>query len=96
MNNSYNHTVKVNIKGINWDLDDEIEDNPDINYNEIGLPKNIDGYIVVKSSIYDPYEKWTEDNGTTGFDFLMNDILEELSNEFGFCIDSIEEIEIIE
>lgn len=100
--------VKVNLKGIDWDIDgceDYEQDCEKDSYwvehkeewcKEAGLPTNIDNFIVGKSDDYDPYEKWTEDNRQTGWEMLEEDLAEELSTEYGFCINGVDEVEIVE
>ena len=100
--------VKVNLKGIDWDLDecDEYEEDCENNSywiehkdewcKEAGLPINIDDFVVYKSDDYDPYEKWTDDDCQTGWEMLEEDLLEQLSDEYGFCINDIDEVEIVE
>lgn len=94
MNNVYfpkMQYVNVKVKGIDWDtLDDDGEP---ISCPE--LPLDIDSYEVELDEDVDVYEKWCEDGGQTGFDILCENLVDQLSCEYGFCINGIDEIEVL-
>ena len=94
MNNVYfpkMQYVNVKVKGIEWDLDGE--DGEPLALSE--LPIDIDSYEVELDENVDVYEKWREDGGMTGFDILCENLVEQLSCEYGFCINGIDEIEVL-
>lgn len=102
-----NDTVIVNLKGIDWDLYECFEyeeacreDSYWIEHKaewckEAGFPSEINGFVVGKSEDYDPNEEETEEDRQTGWEMFEEDLQEELSNEYGFCINGVESIEII-
>lgn len=84
--------VKVCIRGIEWDVDYETEDDYEA---AMSLPCNIDEYLVEKSDIYDHTEMWNNGDRITGWEMLMNDLVEQLADEFGWCISDIDNVELI-
>lgn len=83
--------VNVKVKGIEWDATDEdgeIIPLPD-------LPTDIDSYEVELDEGVDVHERWREDGGMTGFDELCEMLVDQLSNDYGFCINGIDEIEVL-
>lgn len=83
--------VKVNLKGIVWDIEaDDIE-----NAELPALPTELTEYEVYKTGEYDHNEKWNEEDNGYGLDLFMEDLVEQLSEEYGWCVDYIEEVEII-
>lgn len=79
--------IKVNVSGIKWDLDDVDE--------ECDLPESIDDFEVEIDFNVDPYETWREDGGETGYDIMTEALVEQLSNEYGFCIEGIDNVKIL-
>lgn len=79
--------VKVNASDIIWDCDED--------YFDLGLPPNVQDYEVEVDEDVDPFEQWREDGGQTGFDILCEALTDQLSDEYGFCIMSIENVEVI-
>ena len=84
--------VKVHIRGIEWDADYELEDEYEA---AMSLPRDIDEYIVEESDIYDHTEMWNGGDRITGWEMLMNDLVEQLTDEFGWCISGIDDVELI-
>ena len=83
--------VNVKVKGIEWDATDEdgeVIPLPD-------LPIDIDSYEVELDDGVDVHERWREDGGMTGFDELCEMLVDQLSCEYGFCINGIDEIEVL-
>jgi hypothetical protein len=89
MNDLEYKTYTVKVSGINWDLYDE---NIDAMAEAEDLPFN--GIFEIESSV-DPYEKWNEEGFTTGYELFCDDVVEALTEEYGFCIDSIDDIEVL-
>lgn len=89
-----NTIVKVNLKDIVWDVED-FEDDDIENVELPDLPTELTEYEVYKTSDYDHYEKWNEEDNGYGFDLFMEDLVEQLSDEYGWCINYIGEVEII-
>lgn len=89
MNDIFNLNIKkwvcVNAKNIIWDLDGYDAD----------LPDNIYDIEVEIDFDVDPYERWCEGGGETGFDILYGTLVDQLSDEYGFCVISVENVEII-
>lgn len=83
--------VNVKVKGIEWDATDE--DGESIPLPD--LPIDIDSYEVELDEDVDVHERWREDYGMTGFDILCEQLVEQLSCDYGFCINGIDEVEII-
>ena len=79
--------IKVNVSGIKWDLDDIDE--------ECDLPESVEDFEVEIDSDVDPYEMWREDGGKTGYNIMTEALVEQLSNDYGFCIEDIDNVEII-
>lgn len=90
MNNLEYKTYTVKVSGINWDLYDEVMD---AMVEAEDLPFN--GIFEVESCV-DPYEKWNEEGFTTGYELFCDDVVEALTEEYGFCIDSIDDIEVLD
>lgn len=78
--------VRVNAKDIIWDLDD---------CDDIELPDSVYDIEVEVDEDVDPFEQWREDGGQTGFDILCESLTDCLSDEYGFCIIDIEDVEVI-
>lgn len=78
--------VKVNAKNIIWDLDD---------YEDADLPNNVYDIDVEIDEDIDPLEQWREDGGQTGYEVLCEALVDQLSDEYGFCIIGIEDVEIV-
>ena len=89
MNNLVYKTYTVKVSGINWDLYDEVMD---ALVEAEDLPFN--GIFEIESS-EDPYEKWNEEGFITGYELFCDDVVEALTEEYGFCIDSIDDIEVL-
>lgn len=76
--------VNVKVKGIEWDATDEdgeIIPLPD-------LPIDIDSYEV-------ELDEDVDINNKEGFDTLCENLVDQLSCEYGFCVNAIDEIEIL-
>lgn len=89
MNDLVYKTYTVKVSGINWDLYDE---ESDALMEAEELPHN--GIFEIESCV-DPYEKWNEEGFTTGYELFCDDVVEALTKEYGFCIDSIDDIEVL-
>ena len=83
--------VKVNASDIIWDCDEDYEET----CLDCGLPSNIQEYEVEVDEDVDPFEQWREDGGQTGYEVLCEALIDQLSDEYGFCIVSIEDVEVI-
>lgn len=83
--------VNVKVNGIEWDTTND--DGEPISVPD--LPVDIDSYEVELDKDVDVYEKWREDGGFTGFDILCEMLTDQLSCEYGFCINGIDEIEVL-
>lgn len=83
--------VNVKVIGIDWDATDD--NGEPVSCPE--LPLNIDSYEVELDEDVDVLEFWREDGGMTGFDILCENLVEQLSNEYDFCINAIDEIEVL-
>lgn len=79
---------KISVSGITWDIDEDYDDT----CGDWGLPEN--GVFEVESS-NDPYEKWTEEGTISGYELFCEDVVDALTEEYGFCIESIDDIEVI-
>lgn len=78
--------VAVKLSGINWVIDE----------NDPGqLPSDIDYYVVTKSLPYDHTEKWVEGDSISGFEQLCDDIIDELTDTYGHCINGIDVVELV-
>lgn len=86
--------VKVNLKGIVWD-DADIEMDAADNVELPALPTELTEYEVYKTGEYDHYEKWNEEDNGYGLDLFMEDLVEQLSEEYGWTLNYIDEVEII-
>jgi hypothetical protein len=82
-------TVFVNVKGIDWDLEDED------GVVDVSLPINVDELLVEIDEDIDPYEKYTEDGSMCGFEVLCEAVVEELSTQYGFCLYGIDEVVVL-
>lgn len=78
--------VKVNAKDIIWDIDD---------YEDADLPNNVYDIDVEVDEDVDPFEQWREDGEQTGYEVLCEALTDQLSDEYGFCIIGIEDVEIV-
>lgn len=83
--------VNVKVKGIEWDTTDD--DGEPISCPD--LPTDIDSYEVELGEDVDVHERWREDGGMTGFDELCEMLVDQLSSEYGFCINGIDEVEVL-
>ena len=83
--------VNVKVKGIEWDATDE--DGETIPLPD--LPTDIDCFEVELDEGVDVHERWREDGGMTGFDELCEMLVDQLSCEYGFCINLIDGIEVL-
>ena len=89
MNSLEYKTYTVKVSGINWDLYNE---ETDALVEAEDLPTN--GIFEI-GSCNDPYEKWNEEGFITGYELFCGDVVEALTEEYGFCIDSIDDIEVL-
>lgn len=89
MNSTTYKTYTVKVSGINWDLYDE---ESDALVEAEDLPSN--GIFEVET-VWDPYERWNEEGFTTGYELFCDDVVDALTEEYGFCIDSIDDIEVL-
>ena len=89
MNGMIYKTYTIKVSGINWDLYDE---ESDALAEAEELPSN--GIFEIESCV-DPYERWNEGGFTTGYELFCDEIVEALTKEYGFCIDSIDDIEVL-
>lgn len=83
--------VNVRVSGIEWDTTDD-NDEP---ISCLGLPLDIDSFEVELDEDVDVHERWREDGCLTGFDILCEDLVEQLSDEYGFTINAIDDIEVL-
>lgn len=83
--------VKVNVSDIIWDCDEDYEET----CLDWGLPPNVQDYEVEVDEDVDPFEQWREDGGQTGYEALCEALTDQLSDEYGFCIISIDNVEVI-
>jgi hypothetical protein len=91
MNSTAYKTYTIKVSGINWDLYDE---ESDALLEAEDLPSN--GIFEIEVETYiDPYEKWNEEGFATGYELFCNEVVEALTEEYGFCIDSIDDIEVL-
>ena len=81
-------TYTISVSGINWDIDEDYDDT----CGDWGLPNN--GIFEVESS-HDPYEKWNEEGTISGYELFCEEVVDALTEEYGFCIESIDDIEVI-
>ena len=89
MNSTAYKTYTIKVSGINWDLYDE---ESDALVEAEDLPSN--GIFEVET-VWDPYERWNEEGFTTGYVLFCDDVVDALTKEYGFCIDSIDDIEVL-
>lgn len=82
-------TIFVKVSGIDWDLSDEEE------IVDAELPTDIDELLVEVDESVDPYEKYTTGGFMSGFEVLAEAVVEELSTIYGFCLNGIDDIEIL-
>lgn len=91
MDDKINRSIKVNVKDIIWDTADyeEYDDDGNIlNEEEWNLPREIKGMEI---TLYDadpdtPLDELSEDRQAE----IEETILDGLSDEYGFCIDSMD------
>ncbi|MBR4890833.1 MAG: hypothetical protein IKU15_06060 [Clostridia bacterium] len=83
-------TYKVKATGIDWDLYDE---ETDALLEAEDLPVN---EILEVETCIDPYERWNEEGFTTGYEMLCDDVVDTLTEKYGFLINGIDDIEVIE
>ena len=79
---------KVKLTGIGWDIESESELGG-VDYSGIELPENIDEFIVESDA--NPYVK----NHWKGWDLFGEHIVDELAEQYGFCVCYLEDIEIL-
>lgn len=89
MNSTAYKTYTIKVSGINWDLYDE---ESDALLEAEDLPSN--GIFEVET-VWDPYERWNEEGFTTGYELFCDDVVDALTEEYGFCINSIDDIEVL-
>lgn len=82
-------TYTVKVSGINWDLYDE---ESDALMEAEELPVN--GVFEIESCV-DPYERWNEEGTMTGYELFCAEVKKALTEAYGFCIDSIDDIEVL-
>lgn len=82
-------TYKISVNGIRWDIDEDYDDT----CGDWGLPDN--GIFEVESS-NNPYEKRTEEGIISGYELFCEDVVDALTEEYGFCIKSIDNIEVLD
>ena len=82
-------TYTIKVSGINWDLYDE---ESDALMEAEELPNN--GVFEIESSV-DPYERWNEEGTMTGYELFCDEVVDALTEAYGFCIDSIDDIEVL-
>jgi hypothetical protein len=79
--------------GVLFDVAKRIMDGEPISLPD--LPTDIDCFEVELDEDVDVHERWREDGAMTGFDNLCEMLEDQLSNEYGFCINGIEEVEVL-
>ena len=89
MSNTIYKTYTIKVSGINWDFYDE---ESDALMEAEELPSN--GVFEIESCV-DPYERWNEEGFTTGYELFCDDVVEALTEEYGYCINSIDDIEVL-
>lgn len=82
-------TVFIKVSGIDWDLSDDEE------IIDAELPTDIDELLIEVDESVDPYEKYTSEGFMSGFEVLAEEVVEELSTIYGFCLNGIDDIEIL-
>jgi hypothetical protein len=89
MNSMKYKTYTIKVSGISWDLYDE---ESDALMEAEELPSN--GVFEIESSV-DPYERWNEEGTTTGYELFCDEVVDALTEAYGFCIDSVDDIEVL-
>ena len=84
-------TYTARVTGICWDLtDEEYEAACEA---EADCPVNT---VIEVTTCVDPYEKWNEEGFSTGYGLFCDDVIEALTEKYGFCVESVFDVEVIE
>ena len=83
--------INVKVSGIEWDNTDDEGNSVDISH----LPTAFDSYEVEVDENVDVYQRYTDDNSMSGFEEMCECLVDNLTCEYGFCINGIDSIEIL-